>query len=124
MAGVVMSPELAQQVQRVVREVLRAEHSTQQHQGRWQGEAVARWAIANDDINSASNGVTTPAEGQVEILDVDDQGALIRTGQKETVRHRYEGIDIEKDTLVRVSYQHGEWLIVGADCEPLSEPPE
>lgn len=123
MAGVVMSPELAQQVQRVVRQVLRAEHSTQQHQGRWQGEAVARWAIANDDIDGPDNGVTSPESGEIELLELNSSGNLKRTGQTETLKHRWEGIDIKKDTLLRVCYQHGEWLATGVDCDALENPP-
>tara|TARA_Y100000401_G_scaffold117100_1_gene124671 strand:- start:52 stop:426 length:375 start_codon:yes stop_codon:yes gene_type:complete len=123
MAGVVMSPELAQQVQRVVRQVLRAEHSTQQHQGRWQGEAVARWAIANEDIGAAGDGVRSARTGAIELLEVDTDGHLVRTGQTETLTHRWEGIEVLQNTLLRVCYQYGEWLLTGVDCEPLGSPP-
>lgn len=123
MSGVVMSPELAQQVQRVVRQVLRAENSTQQHQGRWQGEAVARWAIANEDIDGPENGVRSPRTGEIELLDIDAAGDLTRTGQTEELTHRWEGIDIEEDTLLRVCYQHAEWFVIGVDCDPLGSPP-
>jgi len=123
MPGVVMSPELAKQVQRVVRQVLRAEHSTQQHQGRWQGTTIDRWAVANADIGKPDNGVTTPTTGAIELLDVNSSGNLTRSGQTETLTHRWEGIEIEEHMLLRVSYQHGEWLATGIDCEPLGSPP-
>ncbi len=122
---VVMSEEFAAQVAKVVRETLRREHSTQSHSGRWQGTSSQRsyWAITNAAISAPSNGVTTPTTGEIEYLKVNDSGDLVRTGETETLTHRWEGITLEEDTLIRVMVAEEEVILVGADCEALGSPP-
>jgi len=122
---VVMSEEFAAQVAKVVRETLRRERSTQSHSGKWQGVSSQRsyWAITNSAITAPSNGVTSPTTGTIEYLRVNDSGDLVRTGETETLTHRWEGITLEANTLIRVMATENEVILVGADCEALGSPP-
>ena len=122
---VVMSDEFAAQVAKVVRETLHRERSKTTHAGRWQGVSSQRsyWAICNADIAAPTNGVTTPTTGQIEYLKVSDSGNLERTGETETLTHRWEGIELVENMLVRVMVAEDEVTLVAADCDAMGSPP-
>jgi len=123
---VVMSEEFAAQVAKVVRETLRKDRGTDGHSGRWQGRRSAAgsyWAITNSSLAAPSNGVTTPTTCTIEYLRVNDSGNLVRTGETDTLTHRWEGITLETNTLIRVRVAENEVILVGADCEALESPP-
>jgi hypothetical protein len=84
----------------------------------------SHWAICNEEITAASNGVTTPSTGDIEFLARKrSSNALERTGIIKTLTHRYEGITLEEDTLIRVKHADGEWMLEAADCEAMGSPP-
>jgi hypothetical protein len=124
MPGVLMSPEFAAQVVRVVKDVLRRERSPQDTSSRHGGRQVRRhWAICNANINGATNGATTPSTGTVEILTRNDSGNLVRSGITHTLTHRWEHIDLVQDQLIQIERFKGEWVAVGADCQAMGSPP-
>ena len=124
MPNVVMSEEFAAEVARTVRKVLRQEHSTRSHSGRWQGSnrssSDARWAITLFEFPLLENSV--PVQRSVELLDIIDTN-LKRTGDAVTLTQRWEGVELEQNTLIRIINENDEWILVGAACEPMEVPP-
>ena len=121
--GYILSPELAEQVQRVVRRVLRENRGTVPASGKHGGTTTSRhWAVLDGTLDYATNGITTPKTADATILKMGSNGTLTRTDTV-TVSHRYEHIQLEQDTLVRIEYTAGEWIVVAADCAPLESPP-
>ena len=124
MPNVVMSEEFAAEVARTVRKVLRQEHSTRSHSGRWQGSnrssSNVRWAITLYDFPLLEN--SRHIQRSVELLEIIDTN-LQRTGDTVTVTQRWDGIELEPDTLIRIINENDEWVLVGAACEPMEVPP-
>ena len=123
------SNELMDLILRTVKQVMRGRHGEIPQSGqRGNAKAVrSHWAILNGDLTAAQDGATDPSEAQIELLQfkntTDDPLQLERSGVIETLTHRYEGIEVAKDTLVRVKVADDEWMLEATDCSPLSEPP-
>jgi len=121
----IMTPEFAEQVAQVVRQVLRREQGELMTPNRYKPHQsqVSVWAICNTAIAAPGNGVTTPTSGTIEYLRVDSSDNLVRTGETATLTNRWEGIELEADTLIRVMSEVDEIILVAADCEALGSPP-
>lgn len=87
------------------------------------GRMLWEFAISNVDIPPATDATREPSFGEVEILQADVTGALVRTGVKEIGVNRWEHIEILKDTGLLVAGLDQEHLIAGADCGPMANPP-
>tara|TARA_R110002110_G_scaffold238091_4_gene453858 strand:+ start:503 stop:880 length:378 start_codon:yes stop_codon:yes gene_type:complete len=124
MVGVIPSSEFNDQLVKTVKDVLRQLHSPVDTSSRYGGRRVRRhWAICNEDIAGADNAATAPSTGEVEILTRNTvSGDLERSGVKHELTHRYESIDLVADTLIRIENADGEWIVTGADCEPMAVP--
>ena len=124
MSGVIPSTEFNDQIVRVVKQVLREERGTQPRTGDTQRTSVAwQWAIANTSIPAATNGLTDPGTGTIELLTMDQDQDLSRSGVTYTGVNRAEGVSIEKDTLLIVARFKGERVVIWADCAALASPP-
>lgn len=124
-SGIIPSVEFNEQLKRVVRQVLREELSQKDSvKNRRLRHMQWNWAIANADIDAASNGATSPSTGEVEIMKRDSvSGNLERTGVTHNGVNRWEGIEIEEGTLLVVARLDGEIAILAVDCIPMNEPP-
>jgi len=122
---VVFTEEMAELIKDTVRAHMRTRNSTESSNGQRGTPAVpSHWAICNADISGPSDGVTAPTTGEVEILTRNrNSNALERSDRKKTLTHRYEGIDLVKDMLIRIKHINGEWMLEAADCEALGSPP-
>lgn len=122
---VVFTQEMAELIKDTVRAHMRTRNSTESSNGQRATPLVpSHWAICNDDISAPTNGVTTPATGTVEILIRNrSSDALERSGRTKTLTHRYEGIDLVQDMLIRIKHINGEWMLEAADCGALGSPP-
>lgn len=127
MSGVLPSKEFNDQIVRVVRQVLREERGNvgRKNPTGVQGPAF-HWAIANADIAAASNALSGPSTGEVELLQMDHSAAtwtLSRSGVTHTATNRWEHISVLEDTLLVIMRLNGEWILIGADCDILASPP-
>jgi len=121
--GFLLSPELADQVQRVVKRVLREDRGGAPVSSKHGGPTISRhWAVLDGTLDKATNGATTPSTAEATLLKMDSDGNLTRT-ETVTVTHRYEHIELAEDTLVRIEYTAGEWIVVAADCDAMGSPP-
>lgn len=84
------------------------------------------WAITNQNLFRATDALKGRRGLAERIAFSDDSPTeLARTGEIEYVYNHYEGIDIAIDTLIRVSFDSNSsrYIIVGADCGQMEEPP-
>ena len=124
MAGVIPTTEFNAQIVRVVKQVLREERGAGAGvRDRHQRGMPWQWAITNAAISSASNGLTAPGTGEVEILEMDSDQDLSRSGVTFTAANRSESVSIAADTLVIIARFKGERIIIWADCAALASPP-
>ena len=125
MAGVLLSPEYNEQVKRVVREELhRLRGNVAPSETTKTNSLVWQWAITNAAIAAASNGLSSPGTGEVEVLRMDHEDqSLSRSGVTHTASNRSESTSIEEDTLVIIALFQGERIIMWADCAALASPP-
>ena len=120
----ILSDAFEEQIREAVRYVMRQTRSTEQPQSiRPNTQRSVHYAITNAAIAAATNALTSPSTGEVEILSFNSSGNLERSGVTHTCTNRYEGISIAVDTLVVIMRVNGEWILVGADCEALASPP-
>jgi len=116
--------ELMVLIVRTVEDYLRRTKGSAGVSGKYNGRPIrSHWALATSAISKASNGATAPGSGTAEILKEDSSGNLIRTGIEKTIKNRYENIQVEEDTLIRIKNPGGEWMLETADCGPMEEPP-
>jgi len=124
MTGVIPSGEFNRQIVRVVKQVLRQDRGYQPPAGESQGQQLAlNWGITNATISVAGNSLTSPATGEVEILTMDADQDLSRSGETFTATNRSEYVEIAADTLVMYARFRGERVIIWADCEAMGSPP-
>ena len=124
MAGVSPSQEFNAQIVRVVKQVLREQRGAESAgRGRQPQDMPWQWAITNAAISAAVNGLTSPGTGEVELLAMDSDQDLSRSGITYTATNRSESVSIASDTLVIIARFKGERLIVWADCAALASPP-
>ena len=122
---VIFTDEMGRMITEAVRVHMRTRHSTESSNGQGNTPLIpSHWAICNADIPGPADGVTAPAIGEVEILTRNrSSNALERSDRKKTLTHRYEGIDLVEDMLIRIKHINGEWMLEAADCEALGSPP-
>jgi len=122
---VAFTSEMAELIKDTVSAHIRSRNINESSKGqRVIPNAPSQWAILNDNIDPPDDGITAPTEGDVELLFRNStSNALERSGRIKTLTHRYEGITLEVDTLVRVKHINGEWMLEAADCGPLGSPP-
>lgn len=123
---VVFTEEMAELIKATVRDHMRGRNSTESFNGNRNTPRVpSQWAIVNGaDIEAPENGITEPTTGSVEILTRNRQSDhLERSGRIKTLIHRYEGITLVKDMLIRIKHVNGEWMLEAADCGALGNPP-
>jgi hypothetical protein len=122
---VVFTEEMAELIKATVRDHMRGRNSAESSNGNRNTPRVpSQWAICNVNIEGPQDGITAPATGNVEILTRNRQtNHLERSGRIKTLTHRYEGIDLVKDMLIRIKHINGEWMLEAADCEALGSPP-
>jgi len=124
MAGVIPSTEFNEQIKRVVRQTLREQRGEGQGaSGRPERGLPWQWAITNAAIPAASSGLTSPGSGEVELLSMDSEQDLSRSGATFTGANRSESVSIAAHTLVIVARFRGERIIVWSDCAALANPP-
>ena len=127
MTGVISTKEFNDQVVRVVRQVLREERGGTRDRSRHNTDPMPwYWAISNEAIPAASNGLTTPGSGTVELLKTTyttGSPNLERGGETETATNRSEHVAITEDTLLMCARYRGELVIMWADCNSLTSPP-
>ena len=121
----VPTDDLMALIVKTVQDYLRRSKGGNLPSGKWNGKPLrSHYAIATEEIDPATNGISSPTESTVEVLTKNNTtGNLERSGITHTLTHRYEGITIEKDTLIRIKYAQGEWMLEAADCEALGSPP-
>jgi hypothetical protein len=118
------SDALMEQIKEAVRYVMRQTRGTEDPQTISPNtHRSMQWAISNVAIGVAANGLTAPSSGEVEILSMDSNNDLSRSGIKPTGVNRSESVAIAKDTLLIVMRLKGERVIVWADCAALASPP-
>ena len=124
MAGVIPSTEFNEQIKRVVRQTLRSSvaRGKEPRAARERG-LPWQWAITNAAIPAASSGLTSPGAGEVELLSMDSDQDLSRSGATFTGVNRSESVSIAAHTLVVIARFRGERIIVWADCAALASPP-
>jgi len=116
--------EFNNQVIRTVQDYLRKQNPGIGGTGlRPPGEMMWQWGIANTVIANASNGLTSPGSGEVEVLRMDENKKLERSGVKHTGKNRSESVSIAANTLVAIARLKGEWVIMWSDCAALANPP-
>mgnify|MGYP003135775890 CR=1 FL=1 len=122
---VVFTEEMAELIKDTVRAHMRTRNSTESSNGQRGTPAVpSHWAICNVNISGPQDGITAPTTGSVEILTRNRQtDHLERSGRIKTLIHRYEGIDLVENMLIRIKHVNGEWMLEAADCEALGSPP-
>lgn len=124
MALHISETEFNNQVIRTVQDYLRKQNPGIGGTGlRPPGEMMWQWGIANTVIANASNGLTSPGSGEVEVLRMDENKKLERSGVKHTGKNRSESVSIAANTLVAIARLKGEWVIMWSDCAALANPP-
>lgn len=124
MALHISETEFNDQVVRAVQDYLRKQNPGIGGTGlRPPGEMMWQWGIANTVIANASNGLTSPGSGEVEVLRMDENKKLERSGVKHTGKNRSESVSIAANTLVAIARLKGEWVIMWSDCAALANPP-
>jgi len=116
--------EYLDQIRIVVKQVLRETRGQRGTIGpRTSATLSMHWAIMNETVGTATNGATSPTTGEFEFLERNADGDLERTGITETSTNRWEGIEVEKDTLVLMVDHGGEYVPLGIDCSAMTSPP-
>ena len=120
----IFDDELARHVQRMVRQFLQQERDLTGPSAKYPPRPLSwQWAISNSAISAASSGLTAPGSGTAEILIMDSDKDLSRSGKTYTVYNRSESVSIASDTLVIIARFKGERVIVWSDCAALANPP-
>lgn len=82
-------------------------------------------AVLDEDLDAATDGLTTPSTAVASIIQKDTNGDYHDTGRNETVVNRFEGVSISQYTMIRIEWLDAEWQPYAADCDALSNwPPE